>query len=101
MGRASISTVRTMLHAAGFATHDSARSTEHSGGKVDSELRLDDTRVSVWSRNSAGRGQRVASDMQARKGDSPPDNSNPRSVDLPLGLVDVGDSLYHYQYGCP
>lgn len=48
-------------------THDSARSTEHSGGKVDSELRLDDTRVSVWSRNSAGRGQRGASDMETTK----------------------------------
>lgn len=55
--------------------HDSARGTESLGGEVGSELGLDSTRVTVRSRDSA------------------PDDSDSATVDLPLGLVDVGDTL--------
>lgn len=57
------------------ATHDSARGTEGLGREVGSELGLDSTRVTVRSRDSA------------------PDDSDSATVDLPLGLVDVGDTL--------
>lgn len=56
-------------------THDSARGTESLGGEVGSELGLDSTRVTVRSRDSA------------------PDDSDSATVNLPLGLVDVGDTL--------
>lgn len=58
-----------------ISTHDSARGTESLGGEVGSELGLDSTRVTVRSRDSA------------------PDDSDSATVDLPLGLVDVGDTL--------
>lgn len=58
-----------------MSTHDSARGTEGLGGEVGSELGLDSTRVTVRSRDSA------------------PNDSDSATVDLPLGLVDVGDTL--------
>jgi hypothetical protein len=56
-------------------THDAARSTKDTGGEVARELGLDDARVAV------------------RAGDTAPDDADAAAVDLPLGLVDVGDAL--------
>lgn len=55
--------------------HDAARSTEDLGGEVRGELGLDDARVAVRARDAA------------------PDDADTRTVDLTLGLVDVGDAL--------
>lgn len=56
-------------------THDSARSAKDLGGKVGRKLGLGDTRLAVRTRDSA------------------PDDADAGTVDLALGLVDIGDAL--------
>jgi len=73
-GRASVCQSYFFIHQEG-KTYDSARGTEGLCGEVRGEFGLDNTGVSVRSRDSA------------------PDDSDSTAVDLTLGLVDVGDSL--------
>lgn len=59
----------------GKGTYDSGAGTERVGGHVGRELGLDDTRVSVRPR------------------DTSPHHADLGAGNLPLGLVDVSDSL--------
>lgn len=73
-------------------THDSARSAESLCWEVGGELGLDSARLSVWSSDSAVDVSMIRQHVWCKR-DSPPDDSDSASVDLTLGLVDVGDSL--------
>ena len=76
-------------------TYDAHARTECAWWEVRGEFRLDNTRVSVWTGDTARCRDRheLNNRGEAVRDNAPPDDANLGALDLPLGFVDEGHTL--------
>ena len=76
-------------------TYDAHARTECAWREIGGEFRLDNTRVSVWTGDTARCRERheLNDRSEAVRDNAPPDDANLGALDLSLGFVDEGHTL--------